>query len=306
MESLSDITWLRGQLAATEALLADAGESIIMRVSLENRIKELQEKIDCISQLPDEAKLDVWFSGDAVYGSYGISASFMQTSIQSLVGMIQSSIRDSLRKLKEKKKSVKTPKGQFYVTALTHGSFGYELSFKENGAIFEDAFVIESIRHVMDTIEYATAQEMDLDAFIQSNPIRLLSNLKDLFGLLKKQHSVFLMRSGSQKIALDNHQIETGYNNFCSSDIVQKEETIRAVFQGALIETGKFEYTDESGIIRHGVVSEDLSNEEIASLNRNFSRSDCYLDIIRRIVNYSNGKKKENVELVGISSVETC
>ena len=304
MASSSNVSWLYNQLSATESLLATMGDSIIMRVSLENRIKELKEQIEQASKLPEEAKLDVWFSGNAVYGSYGISASFMQNTMQSLVGMLQSSIRDSIRKLKESKKTVKKPKGQFYVTALTQGSFGYELAFKEDGALFEDPYVIDGIKHVMGVLDAATEDDINLDSFIQDNPIRLLSNLKDFLVLLKKQRSAFRMQSGPFDLVLNNQQIEIGYNNFCLSDIAQKEESIRVVFQGALIETGKFEYTDENGVVKHGYISEELTNDEIADLNRRYSRTECNLNIIRRVVRYSSGKKKENVELIGISSLE--
>ncbi|MBO6030425.1 MAG: hypothetical protein J6Q22_03045 [Prevotella sp.] len=305
MESLSSVSWLKSQLAATESLLETVGDSLIMRISLENRINDLKDQINRASEIPDEAKLDVWFSGNAVYGSYGISASFMQNSMQSLVGMIQAAIRDKIRKLKEEKRTVKKPKGEFYITALTKGSFGYELAFKENGALFDDVFVIDSIKHVMGIIDEATNDEIDLDAIIQENPIRLLSNLKDLFVALKKQHSTFRMQSGPQEIVLDGNQVESGFNNICLSDISQKEETIRAVFQGALIETGKFEYTDENGVVRHGYISEDLSNEEIAALIKTYSGIECNLDIVRSIVSYANGKKKENVELLGIAQLES-
>ena len=304
MASSSNLSWLYSQLAATESLLATAGDSVIMRISLENRINELKEQIEQASMHPGEAKLDVWFSGNAVYGSYGISASFMQNTMQSLVGMLQSSIRDSIRKLRERKKTVKRPKGQFYVTALTQGSFGYELAFKENGALFEDPFVIDGIKHVMGILYAATEDDINLDTFIQENPIRLLSNLKDFLVLLKKQQSSFRMESGAQALVLNNKQIEIGYNNICLSDIIQKEESIRVIFQGALIETGKFEYTDENGIVKHGYISDDLSNDEIADLNRRYSRTECDLDIIRRIVCYSSGKKKENVDLIGITGLE--
>lgn len=301
MADQSNNSWLYSQLSATEALMCSVGENPLMRKSLENRIEDLKAKIKEAERMPEEAKLDVWFSGRAVYGSSGISSDFMQSTLQSIVGMIQSSTRERVRRLKSEKKVVKIPKGQFYVTALTHGSFGYELAYKEEGLLFEDVSVIESIDNVMSIIEIVTEDNLDLEAFVQENPIRLLSNLKDFFTVLKKKHSTLRMEAGSNNLCLGLPRISVGYNNICLSEISEKEESIEAVFQGAFIETGKFEYTDESGKVRHGFISENLSNLEIAELNRTFSRSECYLNVIRRIVSYTNGKKKENVELTGIS-----
>lgn len=102
------------------------------------------------------------------------------------------------------------------------------------------------------------------------------------------------------KEVINTFHVSQGYDNVCLSDIIEKHEEIPAVFQGALIESGKFEYTDVEGKLQHGNISADLSNDAIAQLNRDFSRRECKLQIIRRIVNYSSGRKKENVELMGI------
>lgn len=297
----SSVAWLKSQLVATEALLAVTKDSIIMKASLENRIQDLKEQIEKAESIPEEAKLDVWFSGKSVYGSLGISSAFMQETMQAIVGMIKSSTREMVRKLKSEQKKAEMPKGQFYITALTQGSFGYELSYKsDQETLFDDPAIIDSIRNMMDVIETATEENLDIDRLIQAQPIRLLSNLKDLFSSLKKHNSFMKMESGANALSLDVHSVNIGYDNICLSDISEKTEIITAVFQGAFIETGRFEYTDEEGKVRHGSISEELSYDEIAELNRLYSRKECQLSIIHRIVNYTNGNKKEGVELVGI------
>lgn len=67
-----------------------------------------------------------------------------------------------------------------------------------------------------------------------------------------------------------------------------------------IIESGKFEYTDAENHLLHGNISEDLTSAAIAELNLRYSGVECKLQIIRRLVQYSNGHKKENVELIGI------
>ena len=304
MEYNPNKTRLQGQLEAIEQMLASTSD-ILMRTSLENRVAFLKQQMEAASDTDiDEARIDVWFSGKGVYGSQGISAVFMKDTMQALVGMIQSSTRDKVRKLKEEHKKASMPKGQFYVTALTHGSFGYELAYKdEQGALFDDPAIVDSIRGTMSVIETVTQRGVDMDELIKEQPIRMVSNLKDLFTSLKKQGSTLRMESGSSALLLDVNHVSQGYDNVCLSDIIEKHEEIPAVFQGALIESGKFEYTDVEGKLQHGNISEELSNDAIAQLNRDFSRRECKLQIIRRIVSYSSGRKKENVELMGIVNV---
>ena len=301
MEYNSKIARLQGQLEAIEQMLGSTSD-ILMRTSLENRVAFLKQQIETASDnMIDEARLDVWFSGKGVYGSQGISAVFMKDTMQALVGMIQSSTRDKVRKLKEEHKKASMPKGQFYITALTHGSFGYELAYKdEQGSLFDDPAIVESIHGTMDVIETATKTGLDMEELIKEQPIRMVSNLKDLFTTLKKQGSTLKMKSGDNALLLDSSHVSQGYDNICLSDIIEKQEEIPAVFQGAFIESGKFEYTDLEGKLFHGNISDDLSNDAIAQLNRDFSRRECKLQVIRRIVSYNSGRKKENVELTGI------
>lgn len=302
MEYNSQIAWLESQVAAAQSMLAAAGDDLLMRTSLENRIADLREQIASVpQQAAGAAKLDVWFSGRAVYGSQGIEQGFMEATSKALVGMINASARDKVRRLKEQKKTANMPRGRFYVTALTHGSFGYELTYKDNdGLLFDDPAIVESIQSTMNVIEETTERGLDVDALIQQQPIRMLANLKDFFSVLKKQGSTLRVESGSNALSLDSRSVDTGFNNICLSDIIEKEEEITATFQGAFIESGKFEYTDVEGRLLHGNISEDLSNEAIADLNRRYSGVECRLQLIKRIISYSNGRKKENVELTGI------
>lgn len=301
MEYNSNIAKLQGQLEAIEQMLGSTSD-ILMRTSLKNRVAFLKQQIETAGNTSiDVARLDVWFSGRGVYGSQGISAIFMKDTMQALVGMIQSSTRDKVRKLREKHKKANMPKGQFYITALTHGSFGYELAYKdEHGSLFDDPAIVDSIHGTMDIIETATKTGLDMEELIREQPIRMVSNLKNLFTTLKKHGSMLRMESGTNALLLDSNHVSRGYDNICLSDIIEKEEVIPAIFQGAFIESGKFEYTDVEGKLFHGNISEDLSNDAIAQLNRKFSRRECKLQVIRRIVSYNSGRKKENVELTGI------
>ena len=189
MEFNSQIAWLKSQLAAAQSLLAATGDDLLMRTSLENRIADLREQIAAAPEQAGAARLDVWFSGRAVYGSQGIEQGFMEATSKALVGMINASAREKVRRLKEQRKTAPMPRGRFYVTALTHGSFGYELTYKDNeGMLFDDPAIVES---------------------------------------------------GSTALSLDSRSVDTGFDNICLSDIIEKPEQIVATFQGAFIESGK-------------------------------------------------------------------
>lgn len=312
MVNHSEIIWLNNELAATEDLLTQYQESYLMRLSLENRIEDIKGRIEEVSKqkIAPEAKIDMWFSGEAVFGSMGISSVFMEKTMHSLVGMIHAKTRKKVNdinanlKLQHKTQTAKMPKGKFYITGVTHGSFGYEMEFKEQGNFLEDETTANSIHEVMKIIDETSKDTLNIDDLIEPQPLKLLSHLKDFLAIVKKQHSIVKMRSGDVLMSLDVPHVVRAYDNICKSDISTKEDCIIGVFQGAFIESGKFEYTDGEGKVKHGDVSEDLSSDEIAEMNRSFSRKDCKLHVVRSIVSYSNGKINESVELIGIEAVE--
>ena len=308
----SDLAWLNNELAATEELRSQYEDNYLMRLSLGNRIEDIKGRIDEMSkqEIAPEAKIDMWFSGEAVFGSMGISSVFMEKTMHSLVGMIQAKTRKKVNdinadlKLRHKKQTAKMPKGKFYITGVTHGSFGYEMEFKEQGTFLEDETTANSIHEVMKIIDDTSKETLNIDKLIETQPLKLLSHLKDFLTIVEKQRSIVKMRSGDVMMSLDVPQVVRAYDNICKSDITTKEDSIIGTFQGAFIESGKFEYTDEDGKVKHGDVSEDLSYDEIAEMNRFFSRKDCRLHVIRNLVTYSNGKKNESVELTGIEALE--
>ena len=167
----SELVWLNNELAATEELLNQYQGSYLMRLSLENRIEEIKGRIDEMSkqEVAPEAKIDMWFSGEAVFGSMGISSVFMEKTMHSLVGMIQAKTRKKVNdinadlKLQHKKQTAKMPKGTFYITGLTHGSFGYEMEFKEQGTFLEDETTANSIHEVMKIIDNTSKDNLNID-----------------------------------------------------------------------------------------------------------------------------------------------
>ena len=100
-----------------------------------------------------------------------------------------------------------------------------------------------------------------------------------------------------------NPYMDTCSDNSSLSDIIENKEEITAIFQGAFIESGKFEYTDVEGKLQHGIISEAVTGDAIIRMIRTYAGSECRLQIIRRTVNYSDGQQKEVVELTGIKDV---
>lgn len=295
--------WLQQQLDATKELLAISKNNELMRISLENRIRSLEADIcACDEQeLSAEAKISMWFSGDATYGSLGLRGSFMKETLNSVEGMVKSAAQKRILEYERANHCrADRPKGSFYVTALTSGSFGYEMTYKEDGQLFEDPLIIQSINDVMHIIEKTSSESLDIDELVEQQPIKLLSHLKDFYTTIKKNHSFLRMASGNMGFTLDRKHTNTGFENLCAQDTTEQEVEIEGTFMGALVESGKFEYLDEENKLKHGRFSEDIEADDITQMVRRFTNSRCRMRLLKHVISSSNGKKREVLELLSI------
>ena len=295
--------WLQQQLDATKELLAISKNNELMRISLENRIRSLETDIcACDEQeLSAEAKISMWFSGDATYGSQGLRGSFMKETLNSVEGMVKSAAQKRILEYERANHCrADRPKGSFYVTALTSGSFGYEMTYKEDGQLFEDPLIIQSINDVMHIIEMTSSDSLDIDELVEQQPIKLLSHLKDFYTTIKKNHSFLRMASGNMGFTLDRKHTNTGFENLCAQDTTEQVVEIEGTFMGALVESGKFEYLDEENKLKHGRFSEDIEADDITQMVRLFTNSRCRMRLLKHVISSSNGKKREVLELLSI------
>ena len=295
--------WLQQQLDATKELLAISKNNELMRISLENRIRSLETDIcACDEQeLSAEAKISMWFSGDATYGSLGLRGSFMKETLNSVEGMVKSAAQKRILEYERANHCrADRPKGSFYVTALTSGSFGYEMTYKEDGQLFEDPLIIQSINDVMNIIEMTSSESLDIDELVEQQPIKLLSHLKDFYTTIKKNHSFLRMASGNMGFTLDRKHTNTGFENLCAQDTTEQVVEIEGTFMGALVESGKFEYLDEENKLKHGRFSEDIEADDITQMVRLYTNCRCRMYLLKHVISSSNGKKREVLELLSI------
>ena len=295
--------WLQQQLDATKELLAISKNNELMRISLENRIRSIEADIcACDEQeLSAEAKISMWFSGDATYGSQGLRGSVMKETLNSVEGMVKSAAQKRILEYERANHCrADRPKGSFYVTALTSGSFGYEMTYKEDGQLFEAPLIIQSINDVMHIIEMTSSESLDIDELVEQQPIKLLSHLKDFYTTIKKNHSFLRMASGNMGFTLDRKHTNTGFENLCAQDTTEQVVEIEGTFMGALVESGKFEYLDEENKLKHGRFSEDIEADVITQMVRRFTNSRCRMYLLKHVISRSNGKKREVLELLSI------
>lgn len=295
---------IQSQILEIEKLLAMANGNPFIEISLNERLTELKEQLaQFIERI--EPKIKLLFSGDAVFGSLGISSNFVSKTIlpiQSLI-RLQTSVARYGNKDAKRGKIKGNKLSELYLTTLERGSFGYELSLLNPKDLFEEEEVALSIKSVISIISDVSNSDETFNNRIQTLPARGLGFLNSFFKEVSSNNSILKIESGSEYVELSSTQVKRSYSRVSSTVYKEEEITEKAFFKGALIETGKFEISTPLGIKINGDVSPDLTQEEIAQYNRDFSNVECIVTLMKFTTTFNNGKERITYELLKIKPV---
>ena len=64
--------------------------------------------------------------------------------------------------------------------------------------------------------------------------------------------------------------------------------------------SGKFEFLDEDGNIKHGKISEDIDEDMIVEYIRRYSNENCTMMILERNFTFKDGRESTSYELIDI------
>ena len=300
----NDKLHIQSQIIEIEKLLAMANGNPFIELSLNERITELKEQLTHFVERV-EPKIKLLFSGDAVFGSIGISSNFISKTIlpiQSLI-RLQTSVARYGNKDAKRGKIRGHKLSELYLTTLERGSFGYELSLLNPKDLFEEEEVAQSIKSVIGIISDVSESDESFNNRIHTLPARGLGFLNSFFREVSSNNSILKIESGSEYIELSSTQVKRSYSRVSSTICNEEEVTEKAFFKGALIDTGKFEISTPFGMKINGDISADLTQDEIAQYNRDFSNEECMVTLMKFTTIYHNGNERTTYELMKIHPV---
>lgn len=85
--------------------------------------------------------------------------------------------------------------------------------------------------------------------------------------------------------------------------MIEEVKSIRGIFKGVLIDSGKFEFVDENGKTHQGNSDEDLSDEQLVAFNQEFSNRECTLIVNEQSIFLSSAEPKRVLELQNIQQL---
>ncbi|MDH1602311.1 MULTISPECIES: hypothetical protein [unclassified Empedobacter] len=298
---------LKGQIIELEDLLKLTSGDPFMSMSLSKKIDLLKKELDELNNNEDviEAKVSLLFSGNAVVGSKGIKIDFLSKILkpfQELIKTETSKIKFGTVKNRGKIKDIK--EAELYLTALPTGSFGVQLTQLTQNNIFTELEINQAIENVITLIEVTTKSDEDFENTIQKIPNRSLGNLKTFLKEISNENSMLQFQKLADSITISSDQIHNGFERINSTITTDENLIIKGTFRGVLLDSGKFEFTDENENKISGYFDETINEDKITELNFDYFNKRCELELkkIKRI--FPSGKVKIYYTLIDIHPIE--
>lgn len=301
MSLYSYIQSLKAQIVDTERLLEMVVDHPLMSESLTEKLNNLRNELQALPRESHEAKVQLLFSGKAVFGSKGIKTKFISKTITPFQEMVKSQASivrfGNVGKRGQAKKAAST---DLYLTALPVGSFGVELSQLESNDLFDTLDVSNAMKQVMTLISNTTIDDQTFETAVEQTPKRILSNLKKFFQEISEEHSVLKMESGELGFEIPLEKINEGYIRVSSTIDEEEEIIVNGIFRGLLLDSGRFEIQDETGRKISGFIGEDINEEELIEYDKNYLNNQCEIHLKIHKTTFGTGKEKVEYELLEI------
>lgn len=307
MATYSEYQWLLRQLNETKLLLEENKDSLLMAISLTDRIQSIENELSEmeIKEYYDSS-IRLWFGGNAVYGSKGIFVNFASETSALISNMVTSKYIELLQggtnsatkgKLKGKNQS------NMYISNMLHGSFGYEMGWVED-ELFSQEYASQAISEIMNLVE-VTATDIDkFEEKLHRESIRTLSYLRKFYKVVSNKSSILKMESGMNYWELSADQLSVGNSRISKTNMIEELKSYRGVFKGILIDSGKFEFVNEDGKKYQGNTNEELTEEQLVGFNQKFSNCECTLIINEQSIYLPSAGPKTVLELRNIQELK--
>lgn len=236
----------RGQLAEILAQMPE--EQVIDRLSLESRIKWLDDSLGAIQQPPRvPARARLTFRGKPVVGNYGIFAEFGAAVVDKFSDAIAALAANLAGPLGSRGTLPNRENYRMLITGTAIGSFGFELEehIRSDELPFADLSpvteAIEQARTIMDAATLGTDDDL-AEAASETDP-RALAALRDFLKTIADQEAICLLEFREKKFRFsDVGAVRKSVERLSQDTIHEREETIEGVFQGVLPKRRSFEF----------------------------------------------------------------
>ena len=292
--------FLKRQIAESERLKKAAADHPLMGPLIAQREDELREELQNLPPAGREARTVLFFTGDPVYGSRGIDAHFASTVLLPFLEMVKSEYAaEKHGHVGERGPRKDEDEARLLLTGLPRGSFGLELSHPESDDLFAEEQLSNVLVRLTELFSAAGKSDEDFVHALEEVSPRVYSRLPDFFKSISDHGANIRMQTGDLEFELDKTHVSEAFDRVSSVQAIDREVTKQGVFRGATLDTWKFDFREDDGETINGRISEQVSEDEVASMLRLTNRP-CIARLKETKITTQGGAVRTRYELLSV------
>ncbi|MEO7299327.1 MAG: hypothetical protein ABI042_12215 [Verrucomicrobiota bacterium] len=282
-----------------------AGQHPLMSVALEERERELKEKIAALPLGNKEARTILFFSGEPVQGSVGIDASFAGRVLEPFQSMVMADYADRWHGVVGSRgRRPGEAQSRLLLTGLPRGSFGLELARADNDELFEEGQLADTLAHVTKLVEAAARSDEDFAAELDETAPRVIQNLREFLEVIAKGKAGLRLESGDFRCTMSPVEANDAFNRVAGTITNDELVKLPGVFKGVLLDSWKFDFVTNENHSVGGKIDENLTEEQVIALNRKFFNGRCLASLLKTTVLFKNGRVRTTHTLNGLEALD--
>lgn len=304
MTTRAEREFLKVQLLEIQRLKEMAGNHPLMSVSFAERERELMAKIAALPLGHKEARTVLFFSGEPVQGSLGIDASFAGRVLEPFQSMVMADYADRWHGVvgTRGRRSGET-QSRLLLTGLPRGSFGLELTRAANDELFEEGQLADTLAHVTKLVEASARSDEDFAAELEETAPRVIQNLREFLEIIAKGKAGLRLESGDFRCTMNPIEANEAFNRVAGTITQDEPVKIPGAFKGVLLESWRFDFVTDENHSLGGKIDENLTEEQVIALNRQFFNERCVASLLKTTVLFKNGRVRTTYTLKGLEPV---
>jgi hypothetical protein len=310
MPKLLEKQALAGDLAAVTKLLESRSseEDPMGRLAYEERKKQLEEELASLEVAKETlASVALLFSGEPVYGSRSIDASFAAAALgkyQDIVARLYADQTDE-RGLPERGPIPHKDLSALQITDVAHGSFGFILSEQDSGQlVLFDTSIKQTLDRATEMISaFGAPQDDAYAALVETVNGRVFGSMKDFFAVLHEARAAVRLVEGERDEAIDYAKVERAFERSQKTTIEEEEETFEGVLIGILPTPMQFEFQPDGREPISGKTGPSISRTYLERINADERTvgSRCVAKILTRTTVRPTGQTSRKYTLLDLS-----
>lgn len=304
MTPLREKETLLADLVALRELTDAMPDDPIAGPLAQSRISSLEEEIRGFDAKPKmRPETELFFGPGPALGSAGLDAKFTSKILSSFQDIITNqfaaSFHGALRRTGRRRGESDS---RLYLTALPRGSFGLELAQPH----VEDFVAAEQVARIMeDVTDLVGAAAKDDGAFtdaLQKFHPRVLPPLQSFLETIANAESDCRMLAGVKQTSLTKDEVNAARARVVSAERDLSELNLEGIFDGVLLQSGKFEFEPTGQSVISGWLAESVTDEQAEEWGA-LTGKPAKASVQVTTITTPNGQRRQAYELIDLEQL---